>query len=252
MNPLNDVIVNDLDLYSHQEEGDDYLSWSDCKALEDYRHYYIRNATAMDIKQQCCFCVMNNIKKGDKIVRSRGQGGSSDFFRTYHIECMANMLEQMYVNMKDSLEEMKTLYKVEATPYKLTRDYINAQCRSNIVKQINERLNELEVYNYVEWLGDRFIVHQHGHEFTPKVDGLDDCNCKVVTVHVWKSILSNAYTYSSTRTNLYGEQQQIDQDMFVEAIEKDVEHPQKFSERYSFVMESIMEAIRRINLDNAK
>tara|TARA_R100000963_G_C4645197_1_gene109379 strand:+ start:3582 stop:4355 length:774 start_codon:yes stop_codon:yes gene_type:complete len=248
MNSLNNVIVNDLDLYSHMiEERDDYLAWDNCKALDDYRHYYIRNATVLDIKQQCCFCVMNNIKKGDKIVRSRGQGGSSDFFRTYHIECMANMLEQIYVNMKDSLEEMKTLYKIEATPYKLTREYINIQCRDNIVKQINERLHELGIYNYVEWWGERFIVHQHGHEFAPRVNGEDDCSCKVNEIHVWKSVLGNAYIYSSTRRNLYGEQQQIDQDMFIQAIEDDVEHPQEFSKRYSFLMESIMEAIKRID-----
>lgn len=250
MNPSNNVIVNDLDLYSHMID-DDYLGWNNQKALDDYRHYYIRSATDKDIRQQCCFCTMNNIRKGDSIARSRGQGGSSDIFRTYHLECMANMIEQIYVNMKDSLEEMKAQYNIESTPYKLTREHINIQCRDNILKQIRHSLTQSGIYNYIEWLGERFIVHEYDHVDYDH-DDHNDCTCRVVDVNVWKSVLVNAYIYSTTRTNLYGEQQQIDQDMFVQAIEDDVEHPQEFSKRYSFLMEAIKEAIKRIHNDREK
>ena len=252
MNPYINLIINNLDLYSHMVHDDDHLGWDNCKALDDYRHYYIRSATDKDIKQQCCFCTMDNIRRGDMIARSRGSGGSSDFFRTYHLECMANMLEQIYVNMKDSLEEMKVQYNIEATPYKLTREYINTQCRDNIAKQIRERLRSLGIYNWVGWHNESFIVHEHRHSSEPMEYTDDNCDCRVVVVNIWKSMISNRYSYSRRRKILYGEEQNVDQDMFIQAIEDDDEHPQEFSKRYSFLMEAIMEAIRRIDIDREK
>tara|TARA_B110001454_G_C12533635_1_gene356328 strand:+ start:69 stop:692 length:624 start_codon:yes stop_codon:yes gene_type:complete len=170
---------------------------------------------------------MNNIERGDKIARSRGQGGSSDFFRTYHIECMANMIEQIYVNMKDSVEEMKTLYNVEGVQHKLTREYINRKCNDNIVVDINKELKSRGLNNYVEWKNECFVVHEHAHnnvDATPpqtlaeEILSVEECRCKVCNVEIWNSKLSGRY-YSSTQKIIYGDEQRIDQDKFVSMIE---------------------------------